>query len=344
VTPVVVYLAGLILACLVLYALLGGADFGGGVWDLLATGPRADDQRRLIARTMGPIWEANHVWLIAVIVLLFSCFPVAYATIGTALHLPLTVLLVGIVLRGTAFVFRAYDSARDDVFHRWSRVFAVASVVSPVTLGICLGAVASGGVRVDATGTFRQVYVDPWLAPFPLATGVFVLAVFAFLAAVYLTNETDDPALQEAFRVRALGSAVAVTALAWTVFGTAVRGAPHLVDGLWRSAWAPPFQAVTALLGVVLLHALWTRRYGRARAATALQVVLLVLGFGAAQWPDLITPDVRFAEDAAPEPVLWAVAVAMTLGLLVLAPAYLWLFRVFRLGAGAGRSDDGLVR
>ena len=321
------YLAGILLAALVLYALLGGADFGGGVWDALATGPRADDQRRTIARAIGPIWEANHIWLIAIIVLLFSCFPSAYSTISNTLHLPLTIMLFGIVLRGTAFVFRAYDTQRQDVFHGWSRVFAVGSIVTPVMLGICLGAAASGSLSPTPPTHMMSLH---WLAPFPVAVGLFVLAVFAFLAAVYLTVETQDPELQDAFRLRALASAALVTTLAWAVFALAWQGAPHLVEGLWSSWWGLPFQLVTAALGLALVHALITRRFGRARGLATVQVAALVLGFGAAQYPYILTPGITFTNAKAPDSVLWAVAVGMTVGLIALTPAYVWLMAVFK--------------
>lgn len=334
--PLELYLATLILACIVLYALLGGADFGGGLWDLFATGPRADDQRRVIARAIGPIWEANHIWLIAVIVLLFSCFPRAYALISTSLHIPLTIMLFGIVLRGSSFVFRAYDTQREDVFHAWSRVFAISSVVAPYMLGVCLGAAASGAIRADTDGTFAEIYLDPWLAPFPLVIGLFTLAVFAFLAAVYLTHATDDEDLKEAFRVRALGMAVAVSVLAWVSLYLARTGAPRLYEGLWTSPWSWPFQGITAGVGVALLHALWTRRYGRARLLAGVQVVAVVCGFGAAQYPFIVTPHVSFVDDAAPDPVLWVVSLGMTGGLVLLVPAYAYLLRVFTFHGDGG--------
>src|SRR5216683_6146440 len=112
------------IAALIIYALLGGADYGGGVWDLFAFGRRAPAQRALIADAIGPVWEANHVWLVLVLVILFTAFPPAFAAISTALHIPLTLLLIGIVLRGTTFTFRAHDVKRDDVQRRWSLVFS----------------------------------------------------------------------------------------------------------------------------------------------------------------------------------------------------------------------------
>ena len=147
--PLETIIAGVMIASLVLYALLGGADYGGGVWDLFAFGRRAREQRALIAEAISPVWEANHVWLILVIVILFTAFPPAFAAIATALHIPITLLLIGIVLRGTAFTFRTYDVQRDDVQRRWSLLFSIASIITPILLGTILGAIASGTIRVE---------------------------------------------------------------------------------------------------------------------------------------------------------------------------------------------------
>src|SRR5262249_22244600 len=194
-----------LVASLVIYALGGGADFGGGVWDLLAAGPRAGRQRETIAHAIGPIWEANHVWLILAIVLLFTCFPAAFAAIGTALHIPITVLLVGIVLRGSAFTFRSYGLEPGHVQDRWGRVFACASLVSAIMLGVTLGAIPSGTLGMDpASGQVRTDFISSWCASFPFAVGFLALALFAYLAAAYLTLETEDDDLRDDFRKRAL--------------------------------------------------------------------------------------------------------------------------------------------
>jgi cytochrome d ubiquinol oxidase subunit II len=158
------------LGALICYTLLGGADFGGGVWDLLARGPRARAQKALIEDVMAPVWEVNHIWLIIVVVLLFAAFPAGFATITTALHVPLTIMLVGVVARGGAFIFRQYDDRHDDVQRRWGRVFAVSSIVTPILLGVCVGAVTSGAIRVEGdviVGGFWR----PWLGVFPFACG-----------------------------------------------------------------------------------------------------------------------------------------------------------------------------
>src|SRR5438445_10427669 len=126
------------LVALIIYALLGGADYGGGVWDLFAFGRRATAQRALIAEAIGPVWEANHVWLILVIVILFAAFPPAFAAISIALHIPITLLLIGIVLRGTTFTFRAHEAQSGDVQRRWSLLFSITSIITPVLLGIVI--------------------------------------------------------------------------------------------------------------------------------------------------------------------------------------------------------------
>src|SRR5260370_11628404 len=178
------------ISAVIMYALLGGADYGGGVWDLFASGKRAPAQRALIAEAIGPVWEANHVWLVLVIVILFTAFPVAFAAISTALHIPLTLLLIGIVLRGTTFTFRAHDVKRDDVQRRWSLLFSIASIITPVLLGIVLGAIASGTIRVE-NGVVVSGFLKSWLGPFPFAVWFFALSLFAFLAAVYFAVEAS---------------------------------------------------------------------------------------------------------------------------------------------------------
>ena len=186
--------AGVMALALIIYTLGAGADFGAGVWDLLARGPTRHAQRAVIGKALGPIWEANHVWLILIVVLLFVCFPAAHAAIATALHVPLTLVLIGVVLRGSAYVFQHYDTDEHGVAaRRWERVFAIASLVTPLALGVTLGALAGGIDRDPATGLVRTDFISAWLAPDPLAVGLFTLALFAHLAAVYLLHEPVDP-------------------------------------------------------------------------------------------------------------------------------------------------------
>ena len=319
----------LIFAALLLYALLGGADYGGGVWDLLASGPRAREQRRLIAAAIGPVWEANHVWLIFMIVLLFTAFPVAFAALATALHIPLTLMLLGIVVRGTSFTFRNYDRQEAPVQRRWGRLFAVSSLFTPLMLGICIGAISTGAIRVQ-DGIVTSGFIRPWLGLFPFAVGLFVVALFAFLAAVYLTVEPQDEALREDFRRRALVSGIAVGALAIAVYLLSQNAAPIVSAGLTQRPWSRSLQLVTGLLALSAIGTLWLRRFRVARLLAAGEVALILSGWALALYPYLVPPDISIATAAAPlkvlHPVLWGTAA----GLLILVPSLLYLFRVFK--------------
>lgn len=320
-------LAAIMVAALTLYALLAGADFGGGLWDLLATGPTARAQRATIARALAPVWEANHVWLILVVVLLFNAFPRAFAWLSIALHIPLTLMLIGIILRGSAFVFRAYGPATEGFARAWGLVFAVASTITPLLLGMVIGAITEG--RLDATAIgFRAVYVDPWLTPFALAIGVFALVLFAYLAAVYLTLEAREPATVEAFRARALAAGVVTGVLALTVLLLA-SDVPHLLTGLTASAWALPLHLATGAAAIAAFALLWTRRFWWARIAAAAQVALIVWGWALAQYPYLIRTSHTIAESAAPRNVLVLLLQILALGAVILIPSLFYLFRIF---------------
>ncbi len=320
------------------YVLLAGADFGGGVWDFFATGPRRAEQRDLIAEAIGPIWEANHVWLILVVVLLFTCFPAAFAGLAIALHIPLTLMLVGIVLRGSAFAFRSYGSSGDAPQRRWGRVFAIASVLTPLVLGVCVGAIASGRVgdmleRLDhgaAGASFASLYVAPWCSPFTIAVGAMALALFAFLAATYLTVEAGNPALREDFRRRALCAAAAVFVTAFLALILARSHAPRVSAGLIVSTWALPLHGLTGIAAVAAIAALWSRRWRVARVAAAAQVSLILWGWAAAQAPYLVPPAFTIENTAAPPRTLELFLAALGVGALVLFPSITYLFRLFK--------------
>jgi cytochrome d ubiquinol oxidase subunit II len=330
-----VLVAGIALAALTAYALLGGADFGGGVWDLLASGPRKREQRALIAEAIGPIWEANHIWLILVVVLLFTCFPPAFARLSVVLHVPLSLMLIGIVLRGSAFVFRSHyghepEPVDSGTGRRWGRVFAIASVGTPVLLGVCVGALSAGTLRPPGRVGFYAGYVAPWLTPFGLGVGFLTLALFAFLAAVYLTVEARDPALREDFRRRALGGALAVFVTAFATLGLAVLGAPLMGRGLTAAAWAPALHLATGAAAVTAIGALWRRHYRVARLAAAGQVSLILWGRALAQYPYLVPPDLTIRSAAAARITLVLTLWVLAAGALVLFPSLAYLFRVFK--------------
>ena len=318
-------LGGAILASLVLYALLGGADFGGGIWDFLASGPRRKAQRELVEHAIGPIWEANHVWLILVVVVLFTGFPAAFAAICIALFVPLVLLLLGIVLRGAAFTFRTYDVTADRVQARWGLVFSGSSVLAPVVLGVIVGALASGRLRVAADGA------EPfaWVAPFPLSVGVFAAALFAYLAATYLAVEAEGP-LREDFRRRAIGAGLVVFLCAALSGALSSREAPLVFEGLTRRPWSVPFHLATGAAALAAFALLATGRVRAARAAAAAQVVLVVVGWGASQYPYVVVPELTLASASGPRATQVALLWALAGGALLLFPSLYVLFRVFK--------------
>ena len=328
-------IAGLMVVALNAYALTGGADFGGGVWDLLATGATRDAQREQIAKSLAPIWEANHVWLIVVVVMMFTGFPAAFEQVAIVLHIPLTIMLLGIVLRGSAFVFRSYGARTNVERARWGTTFAVASVVTPIVLGTAIGALATGGVgaaaRRVAAGNFSfgEVFLASWFGLFPILTGLLALALFAFLAAVYLAYGAHNQELREAFRRRALGSAIAVFVLAVAALIVSYEEAPRIARGVSGSPWALPLHILTGIAAVVAIVALVRRRYGVARIAAGAQVTLILWGWVLSQYPYVVPDTATIRDSAAPRPTLVLLFMGLCIGTLILVPALRYLFRLF---------------
>ncbi|MEZ4424503.1 MAG: cytochrome d ubiquinol oxidase subunit II [Gemmatimonadota bacterium] len=322
--------AGGILVCLMIYVPLAGADFGGGVWDLLARGPRADAQRRTISHAIAPVWEANHIWMIVAVVLLFTAFPSAFALVLTHLHVPLTVMLIGIVLRGSAFVIRKTTEEEERAAPGWQLVFSVSSLVTPITLGVIVGTISMGSIECGTPPRDLGAFFRPWLHPFPFAVGLFALALFAFLAATYLTLDTDDPELVEDFRRRALASGAGVLLTGAATALLALIEAREVADHLWssREGLLGVAAGVLALLGG--LRSLWVRRFRWARVFAASSSALILLGWGLALHPWIVVGCLT-VEEAAADPIVLRIALGILGGgAILLLPAFWFLFRVFK--------------
>jgi cytochrome d ubiquinol oxidase subunit II len=310
---------------LMAYALLGGADFGGGVWDLFAAGPRKRAQRTAIRHAMGPVWEANHVWLIFVIVVLFTCFPRGYAPLSVALFAPFHLALLGIMLRGAAFVFRG---AASDGPSPWGVVFGVASTISPVLLGVAFGVVTEGNIRIDADGEISVMPRGHWLTAYAFACGLLALAACAYLAAVYLAVETEGD-LREDFRQRAIWAGTATAGLAFIVLGLGVQEAGWFVRELTKARALPVLSAGLLCFGLSA-WAVFNRRYRLSQIFAAGEIILLLLGWGLAQHPYLIYPDVTLFAAAAPAPTIRFLLWTIPIGASLLVPSLWLLFRVFK--------------
>jgi cytochrome bd ubiquinol oxidase subunit II len=316
---------------LTLYILLGGADFGGGVWDLLARGPAHERERTLIAEAIGPVWEANHVWLIFAITALFAAFPAAFAALGVALYVPFSIAIAGIVFRGAAFAFRSHGAPGSGSQRRWTRVFGIASLVTPVVLGMAGAALGSGRIRVAPDGRVSAGLWSAWTGPLSIAAGLLALVMCAYLAAVYLTVEAGqrgDRELAAIFRTRAVASAIAAGVLAAVGLLVVAIDAPDLWAGMREDGW--PLVALSAAGGLASLLLILRHRDGAARIAAAVAVGSVVAGWGLAQWPYLIAPDLTAQDAAAPVSALRPIAVGLVAGGVLLLPSLLLLFRVFK--------------
>ncbi len=320
--------AGILWLSLTAYAVLAGADFGGGVWDLFASGPRAADQRTAVAEAMGPVWEANHVWLIFMITGLFTAFPATFGVLGLALYLPFTIATVGIVLRGASFAFRAHGRAAIGPLSPWGVVFGIASVITPFFLGTAAAAVASGSIRAPH-GQLASGFLTGWTTPLAIVIGLYALSICAYLAATYLMVENEDrPALLADFRRRAIAASFASGFFALLALGISSTEGPRLLQSV--AGRGLPLFVLAVLNGPLALWAVWRWRPRIARVAVVAQVVFVLWAWAVGQWPYLVPPDLTISEAAAPAATLTALLDVIGIGALILMPSLWLLFRVFK--------------
>jgi cytochrome d ubiquinol oxidase subunit II len=323
--------AGLVALGLTAYAVLGGADFGAGFWDLTAGGARRGGRvRGMVQRSMSPVWEANHVWLIFVLVVVWTAFPVAFGSLFSTLSLPLFVAALGIILRGTAFALRGQAATIREA-RGLGAAFALSSVLVPLSLGAAVGGVASGRVPV---GNAAGDLITSWANPTSLAIGVLAVVTGAYLAAVFLAGDSvraGQPDLVEAFRARALGAG-AVAGLAAVGGLLVVRAdARPLFDGL-TSGDGLVAVLVSGVAGVATLVLVWRRRFGPARASAAAAVAAMTVGWALAQSPYVLPGELTLEEAAASDGVLAALVVSLAIGFLVLVPSLAYLYRLVLQG------------
>jgi cytochrome d ubiquinol oxidase subunit II len=334
----------LILVGLAAYMVLAGADFGAGLWTLLARPGRASPEatRDHARHAMGPVWEANHVWLIFVLVVCWTAYPVAFGSITSTLAIPLFVSALGIILRGASYALRsALEGARGR--HAIERLFALSSILTPFALGTAIGAIASGRVPV---GNAKGGLFSSWTGPTSLTIGALAVAAGGYLAAVYLAADArrlGARTLELDFRDRALASGVVAGGVGLAGLIVVRDDVRPLWDGL-TSGGGAAMVAVSAAAGVVGLVLVWRSRFGPARVAAALAVSAIVAGWGLAQQPRFL-PGLTIEQAAAGHSTLVAVVVAAGIGAVVLTPSLVLLFRLFlkgRLDAGAAGGVRGV--
>jgi cytochrome d ubiquinol oxidase subunit II len=306
------------------YAVFGGADFGAGFWDLTAGGPeRGARPRSVIERAIGPVWEANHVWLIFIFVVLWTSFPEAYASITLTLFVPLTIAALGVVLRGASFAFRKVVPEL-----RYQRILGAAFASSSVLVPYCMGAIAGGiaSGRVPSGGRAGDP-VDSWINPTSVLCGVLAVAVAAYLSSVYLVwdaRRMGETGMVTYFRVRSVATGVVIAVIGVVSAWVLHSDARYLADGLTSDALPLVILSVVTGVGALVLLIRDAARGARALAVAA--VASLVVAWGVAQWPYLLPESLTVSDAAAPSGTLGAVLVAVALAALVVLPALGLLF------------------
>lgn len=305
------------------YALFGGADFGGGFWDLIAgDAEKGERPRELIQRSLTPVWEANHVWLIFILVILWSAFPPAVSAIFSTLYVPIALAALGIVLRGAGFAFRKQIEGLSGR-RAMGATFALSSVLTPFFMGAVVGAIATGNVPAEGNGAA----FSSWLEPLPLLTGAMFVATSAYLAAVFLVGDArraGEADMERYFVRRALAAAAAA--------GLAAAGGLFALDEESRYVFdrlvdqGLPLVLLSALCGIALLAVLLRGGRRPIRPLAAGAVVAVIWGWGVAQFPYLLPTSLRIDQAAAPDPTLTTVFIVFAAAAVLVLPSLALLY------------------
>lgn len=319
---------------IVLYFLLGGADFGAGIIEFFTSDHNKHRTRKTMYQAIGPIWEANHMWLIIAVVILFVGFPVIYSQMCIYLHIPILIMLMGIIARGTAFSFRNYDAIKDDktqALH--SHIFVYSSIITPLFLGIIAGSAISGQIDLGANN-FMSAYIFSWFNWFSEAVGLFTVALCGFLAAIYLIGEADTPEDVRRFVLKAKVLNIAAFICGGLVFIAAEIQHIHLAYWIFGNA----ISLIAVIAASVSLVLLWISiRLGRkmiARIFAAFQVTMILLSVGYRHFPNFIIlkggQNMSLLTDNATEKTINDLGIALLVGSLIILPALFYLYYSFR--------------
>jgi len=322
----------ILVICLLLYVVLGGADFGGGILELLTRGKAAG----IVSKAIAPIWEANHVWLILVVVILFVGFPSVYSTVLTSLHIPVLLVLIGIIFRGSAFTFRHYDIDEATPKAIYSAIFQYSSVFTTFFLGVTLGGIILGNITLDYQQSFYDGYLRPWLNWFSLSMGLFLVLLFAFLAGIFTVSELSDEKHIGYFKrvsKRLIWSLVVVGAM---VFAAAEASGHPLFYEFLHS----PVSIIAVVLATLALPLFWIylKQHNRLmlRLVAGFQTTMIVTGWFAIQFPILVKikdgPDITLQSASAPPRIQLILFLALLVGVLIIFPSIAYLYKVFKFG------------
>ena len=318
---------------ILLYVVLGGADFGAGIIELFTSQKNIGKTRRTLYQAIGPIWEANHMWLIIVIVILFVGFPLIYSELSIYLHIPLLIMLMGIIARGTAFVFRHYDAVKDDMQELYNKVFVLSSFITPFFLGVIAGSTISGHINKESN-TYLETYIFSWLNWFSLSVGLFTVALCGFLAAVYLVGEaeSENDRMRFVYKVRQM-NVIAVGSGVLVFVAAVVDEIPLL-----RWVFAEPVGLAAVIAASLSLLFMWqlikTQNIMGPRVLAGFQVTMILLAISYSHFPNFVIlhggDALSLLEHTAPPKTMQALALALLTGSVVILPALFYLYYSFK--------------
>ncbi|PWV45881.1 cytochrome d ubiquinol oxidase subunit II [Chitinophaga sp. S165] len=325
-------------AAILLYILLGGADFGAGIIELFTSSKNKQYTRTTMYQAIGPVWEANHMWLIIAIVVLFVGFPEIYTTVSTHLHIPLVIMLFGIIARGTAFTFRNYDAVVDNMQKVYNKIFVYSSFVTPFFLGVIAASAVSGKIDTSAAD-FGAAYIFSWLNWFSVTVGFFTVAICGYLAAIFIIGETKDDASRIRFIRKAKQMNVAAGILGALVFWVAHSEGIPLNEWLFDSAIGV-IALVAALLSLALLWYLLLKK-GKVyiiRVLAGFQVTMILLAITLRHYPNIVILKggkyLSLMEHAGQEKTIYSLGMALLLGSVFILPALFYLIYSFQKNKG----------
>lgn len=315
---------------LVLYMILGGADFGAGIIELFI----GDKSNSTVSRAMAPVWEANHMWLVIAVVILFNGFPKAYVILSTNLHIPVLLFLIAIIMRGTAFTFRHYDAYHDKSEKIYSIIFRYSSLFAVFFLGITISAFFSGAIPHETTGSFTEQYIFPWFNWFSISVGFFLVTLSAYIAGIFLLGEVES---EDGYsQIRSFIHWVFGLSI---ISGLCIFTTSYIFDlqfhlNFFQHPISIATGVIASLLAPYIYKLILTKRIWTLRIAVGFQMVLIMLGWFIIQWPDLVifsNGSVLSMYDAAgPEATMKVLFIALAIGVVVIFPSLYYLFRLFK--------------
>ncbi|MFT4553982.1 MAG: cytochrome d ubiquinol oxidase subunit II [Chlamydiales bacterium] len=325
-------------ASLILYCIFGGADFGAGILEIFKGKTRRKEQVSLITQAMGPVWESNHMWLIIAVVVFFNGFPKAFAQFSIFFHIPLTIMLMGIIMRGCAFTFRHYDAFQDDSQKVYSFIFAVSSAFTPFMMGSIAGACLLGNFHEPGSASYYATFVTPWLNIFSSLIGLYLCGLFSFVASTFLLLEAEDEEMKALFKRRVKLTGIFSLSLGGLIFIYSGWAAPELFTRFLSNNLS--LSCITLATG--LLYPLWksldTRNKRLSQFLVSALVSCVLLGYFTLMYPEIIhisaesaIKPINFYNTAAGPETLYYLIYSLSFGLIFIVPALCYLFYIFKL-------------